>query len=451
MSGIAGIAKPVDRDEVERMLDRIAYRGSGEPKVFEVAGATLGVIHAKAQPAGPVVKSDAVEDYVSEGHFAEARAVNGRLELRRDPLGVSPLYFGYTEGGTLCFASEVKALMQATQHVVELPPGCSFVGDRCQTKAGLQTQPPITDPPDVIARELRRRLEGAVRKRIPGPVYGAWLSGGLDSSAMAALARPHVTTLHTFAVGLAGAPDLEYAREVAERLDAEHHEVVVKDVGAILRAMPDVIYHLESFDALLVRSSLLNYMVGKLAAEQVPEVLSGEGGDELFAGYEYLKSVKQEGLAAELLEITNGLHNNALQRVDRCASAHGLMAHVAFLEPDVVEYALRIPVGLKIRDGVEKWILRQVVEGMLPERVVHRPKAKFWEGAGVGELLARVADERITDEDFRRERELPNGWTLNTKEELMYYREFKNHFGSLSDLTWMGRTKGAPVAVRLPA
>jgi asparagine synthase (glutamine-hydrolysing) len=260
---------------------------------------------------------------------------------------------------------------------------------------------------------------------------------------MAALARPHVKTLHTVAAGLPGAPDLQYAREVARHVQSEHHEVVA-DLGQMLAVLPDVIYHLESFDALLVRSSITNYLVGRLAAEYVPEVFSGEGGDELFAGYEYLKSLPEEHLADELLDITKRLHNTALQRVDRCASAHGLVAHVAFLDPEVVDYALRIPVGLKLRDGVEKWILRRAMDGALPERVLARPKAKFWEGAGVGELLAEYADEKVSDEDFARERMVPNGWRLNTKEELMYYRIFQEHFGRLEDLSWMGRTKGAP-------
>jgi asparagine synthase (glutamine-hydrolysing) len=145
-----------------------------------------------------------------------------------------------------------------------------------------------------------------------------------------------------------------------------------------------------------------------------------------------------------LVDITSRLHNTALQRVDRSASAHGLVAHVAFLDPEVVDYALRIPAELKIRDGVEKWILRRAMDGLLPESVLNRRKAKFWEGAGVGDLMAQHADERIGDDEFCRERRLPNGWTLNAKEELMYYRIFRDHFGDFADLSWMGRTKGAP-------
>ena len=235
------------------------------------------------------------------------------------------------------------------------------------------------------------------------------------------------------------------ARLNSYHIGSEHHEVIVT-LDDMLAALPDAIYHLESFDALLIRSSVNNYLVAEKASEYVGAVFSGEGGDELFAGYEYLKDMDTEELPDELIDITHRLQNTALQRVDRCSSAHGTMAHVGFLDPDVVEYALRIPVDLKLHDGVEKWILREAVRDLLPEAVANRKKAKFWEGAGVQEIISDYAESRISDDEFARERALPDGSSVNTKEELMYYRIFKEHFGELEDLSWMGRTKGAPVA-----
>jgi asparagine synthase (glutamine-hydrolysing) len=212
----------------------------------------------------------------------------------------------------------------------------------------------------------------------------------------------------------------------------------------MLAVLPTVIYHLESFDALLVRSSIINYLAARAAVDHVPAMLSGEGGDELFAGYAHLKQLGPVMLADELLDITQRLHNTALQRVDRCSAAHGLVAHVPFLALDVVDYAQRIPVELKLRNGVEKWILRQAVTGLLPPAVLQRTKAKFWEGAGVGDLLAQHAETQVSDSDFRRQRRLENGLSVHTKEDLMYYRIFREHFGDFADLGWMGRTQGAP-------
>jgi asparagine synthase (glutamine-hydrolysing) len=121
-----------------------------------------------------------------------------------------------------------------------------------------------------------------------------------------------------------------------------------------------------------------------------------------------------------------------------------MVAHVPFLAPDVVDLAMRISVEFKLRDGIEKWIVREAAQRLLPEEVLYRAKSKFWEGSGVGDLLAEYAETRISDRDFAAERQLPNGWQLRSKEELMHYRIFREHFGALEDLDWMGRTKGAP-------
>ncbi len=444
MAGIVGVAQPAKEKEVEQMLSQIAHRGPAGRAIFEVAGTTLGIVWTKSQQVSiATLKSEqTVSDSAGEGHLAAAKITNGKLVLTRDPFGVAPLYYGWIVDGTLCFASEVKALLEMTDHVHELPPGHRYDGNQLIPYFHLQKQPTLTDSPEQMAKELHKRLINSVQKRSRNDVVGSWLSGGLDSSTIAALARPQVRTLYTFAAGLLGAPDLEYARAVAAFIQSEHHEIIV-NIEEMLTALPEVIFHLESFDALLVRSSITNYLVAKLAADYVTEVFSGEGGDELFAGYDYLKSLHLARLPDELIDITNRLHNTALQRVDRSASAHGTVAHVAFLDPEVVDYALQIPIEYKLNNGVEKWILRQAMAGLLPQQILNRKKAKFWEGAGVGDLLARNADRRISDSEFNRERTLPNGWILNSKEELSYYRIFREHFGNFYDLSWMGRTKWA--------
>lgn len=446
MSGIAGIARAGERKTVEAMLDRIAHRGPAGRGVIETENATLGVVWTKAQErAGDILrKKKTVYDGAGPGRFAFARDIFGGLCLERDPLGAAPLYHGPDRAGTLCFASEVKALLPLVGRVSELPPGCRLDNGSLVRYFTLQKEIPVADTPEATANNLKRVLSAAVEKCAGGDTAGAWLSGGLDSSVLSALAKKHVSRLHTFASGFAGAPDLEYAREAARFIGSEHHEVVV-DLDILLEALPSVIHHLESFDALLVRSSAANNLVAKRASEYVGAVFSGEGGDELFAGYEYIKSLDPSSIAGELVDIIGRLHNTALQRVDRSASAHGTVAWVPFVDPDVVTFALRIPSEYKLRGGIEKWILREAMAGELPESILRRNKAKFWEGAGVGDLLARHAEKLVTDDDFSRERILPNGWTINTKEELMYYRIFREHFGEMNDLDWMGRTKGAPV------
>jgi asparagine synthase (glutamine-hydrolysing) len=294
------------------------------------------------------------------------------------------------------------------------------------------------------ATRLRACLGKSIREYAETGEVGSLLSGGLDSSTMAALARPYLEKLHTFAAGLKGAPDLYYARQIADYIQSDHHEVTVS-FDELIEILPEVIYHLESFDALLVRSSLTHYLVTKMAAEYVPAVFSGEGSDELFAGYSYIKDLPPEKLPEELIDITRRLHNTALQRVDGMTAANGLVAYMSFLEPEVVSLALRIPPEYKLYRGdgqpVEKWILRKAMKGILPREVLYRPKVKFWEGAGVADKLARYADEKISDLEFQRERTLPDGCKLRNKEELLYYRIFCEHFGELPDLSFIGRTK----------
>ncbi len=448
MSGIAGVAARGRVAEVASMLEVLSHRGPKGMQVFECGEATLGSVSAVAKAPAWDEALGVVRDETGPGRFACATSGGEGLVLSRDPLGAAPLYLGKLADGTLAFASEVKALLGRAEGIRELPPGSRWEGGAVRRASALAVQPERHEPAEVLARELRQRLEGVVARAMERGPAGSWLSGGLDSSVMVALARPHVPRFHTFAGGLAHASDLPYAREVASFLKTEHHEVVLT-LERLKQLLPDVVASLESFDALLVRSSVVNHLVAEAAAQHVDAVFSGEGGDELFGGYAYLKDLPLVQLPAELVDITGRLHNTALQRVDRSASRHGLAVHTCFLEPEVVELALRVPAAFKIHDGIEKWILRKALEGRLPESVLWRPKAKFWEGAGVASLLAELADAEVSDDDFRLQRRLDNGWILDSKEELLNYRHFRERFGELADLDWMGRTKGRPSAAEL--
>ena len=462
MAGIVGIAQTGRQQEVVQMLEKISHRGKDRVKLLEKRDVTMQASwhEVQARPTPLSLQMNAVWDGVSAPvpepdslsrstePFALAAVSSDGLFLARDMLGVKPLYYGETDG-SLAFASEVKALLPFSDEVHEFPPGTWYTPQDGfnryrQIKSGKL---PYSDV-DKIASELRLKLEQAIIRRAASDEMGTWLSGGVDSSAIAALARPHVRKLHSFVSGVEGAPDLDYGMQMAEFLGTEHHALIVT-LDDLLAALPEVIYHLESFDALLVRSSITNYLTSKMVSDYVGVVYSGEGGDELFAGYDYIKSLPVDKIPEECEDIVMRLHNTALQRVDRSAQAHGVVPFVPFTDMEVVEYALSIPPEYKVYRGngapVEKWILRKAVEDAVPDPVLWRPKAKFWQGAGVEELLSDYAEATISDADFENERILPNGWKLNSREELMYYRIFKEHFGELTQLDWMGRTKGAPV------
>ena len=199
MAAIAGVFSAQARSLVERMLKRMEHRERGGIRIQALPNATLGVIRPESLP--PAVDNGMVEDGNGHQHYVLAGHVKGRPLLERDALGVVPLYYGRREDGALCFASEVKGLLEATNDIREFPPGCRFDGETVERYFELTEHAPLTESPDRIAAELRSRLEKAVQKMISSDEIGCYLSGGLDSSVMAALARPHVKRLWTVAAG----------------------------------------------------------------------------------------------------------------------------------------------------------------------------------------------------------------------------------------------------------
>lgn len=462
MAGIAGISEPGKQTQVNKMVERIYTRGKGHQKAIETPFVTMQAVWSDAERGrkSDFLQKNAVWDGVNlpedlpeelpgwNEPFALAAAREDGFILARDMLGVKPLYYGKVDDA-LAFASEVKALLAITNDIHEFPAGSWYTPKKgFQTFSKLEPGIPLREGPMSIADELRKKLDAAIECRVVSDSMGSWLSGGVDSSVIAVLARKYVHEFHSFVSGVSGADDIKYGTEMAEFLGTTHHVITV-NLQDMLRVLPEVIYHLESFDALLVRSSVTNYLTGKVVSDYVGAVFSGEAGDELFAGYDYIKQIPEKEITAELQDITLRLHNTALQRVDRSAYAHGVMPMVPFTDTNVVEYAFRIPAKYKVyREGekaTEKWILRKAVDGLVPDSILWRPKAKFWQGAGVREILHDHAANAISDADFARERKLPNGWSLHSKEELMYYRIFREQFGELPSLDWMGRTKGAPV------
>ena len=234
--------------------------------------------------------------------------------------------------------------------------------------------------------------------------------------------------LQTFAVGTPGSPDATAARLVAAHIGSDHHETNYSALQAIA-ALPSVVRSIESFDPGLVRSAVPNFFLARYTAEHVKVVLTGEGADELFAGYDYMREFPEpEDLHRELVRTVRGLHNLNLQRCDRVTMAHGLEARVPFLDGEVIDWALALPPQAKVFGAgtPEKKLLREAFAGWLPDALLWRDKAEFGDGSGARDVLSEAITSQVTDAEFAAERDavmLP----LRTKEELFYYWIFREH------------------------
>jgi len=475
MCGIAGLWGRADANTVRLMMDRMVHRGPDADGVFEGGRGVLGhrrlsimdpqggdqpirsddgrrVIVANGEIYNfPVLRralntshrfrtrsdtesalhlyEDVAERCASEldGMYAFAIADGDDLFVARDPIGIKPLYVG-RRGDSLAFASELKALAGVAEDVDEFPPGTYFHSrlGRKRFRAVPRRRPQHRSVED-HARRIRDTLERAVVKRLMSDVpVGAFLSGGLDSSLIAALARRHVDRLHTFSVGVAGSRDLAAARRVARHLDTVHHEYAFT-AGEVREQLPQILYHLESFDQDLVRSAIPCHFCSRLAAEHVKVILTGEGADELFAGYRYYADVREpDALHDELYRSVASLHNVNLQRVDRLTMAHSIEGRVPFLDLEMIDLAQRVPADLKLRRDsgrpAEKWILRKACEDLLPADIVWRVKEQFDEGSGTVDLLSSGLDHFMPGPHAGRYRNDHADANLRSPEEAVFHK-----------------------------
>ncbi|CAN5620947.1 asparagine synthase B [soil metagenome] len=367
-----------------------------------------------------------------DGMFAFAICDDEHLFVARDPIGIKPLYYGYgtdpTGAPVTAFASEMRPLADWVDELHEFPAGTYF-----DSRTGfvryyeVPTAAPVTRSPAEHVSLVRRGLEEAVASHMMSDVpVGAFLSGGLDSSVIAAIARQHVDALHTFAVGLPGSPDIEAARWVATHIGSIHHEYLMNP-EEVTEKLPEIVLALESFDQDLVRSAIPTYFCSRLAAEHVKVILTGEGADELFAGYEYHKTVTDPvTLHQELCRSVATLHNINLQRVDRLTMRHSLEGRVPFLATKFIELALSVPPEFKLRtmaDGrvVEKWVLRTACDDLLPHDIVWRRKEQFDEGSGTLDLLSEALAPLVEGIDLDAYRALTNE-PVRSVEEALYHR-----------------------------
>ncbi|MGW4499675.1 asparagine synthetase B family protein [Micromonospora sp. NPDC004336] len=326
--------------------------------------------------------------------FAVVERATGRAYLVRDPLGVKPLYWARTPG-CLHVASEVKALVGHRAPIAEVPPGHhgwaepdgsvrlrAYV-DLLSLGDGL----PVVDDPDEAALLVRAALTDSIRMRVDTDLtVGVVLSGGLDSS----LALLHVREMHpdcvAVTVGVPDSPDVAYARRLARDLGVPHEVVELRPRDIRLADIREAI----RISELTEYGDIINAVVSvplfrRLRELGVKVVLTGDGSDELFGGYPMYHEVGPEASRRLFLHKIRNLCRTELQRVDRASMGHGVEARVPFLDLSLVELAMRLPIGLKMREGQEKWIVRRAFADLLPDYVRRRPKNPMSYSSGLHE------------------------------------------------------------------
>ena len=394
--------------------------------------------------------------------FALYDSENDVYLVARDEIGVIPLYQGWDKAGRYYVASELKALEGECQTIEEFPNGHYFYSKdekpvrwykrEWENFDAVKSNPRATDDkgeiinPSVIEK-VRNGLESAVKQQLMSDVpYGVLLSGGLDSSIIAAITQKFSKKriesdskeaawwpqLHSFAIGLEGSPDLIAAQKAADYIGTVHHEVHFT-IQEALDALPDVIYHIETYDITTVRASTPMYLLARVIKSMgIKMVLSGEGSDELFGGYLYFhKAPDAKEFHEELVRKMSKLHLYDCLRANKSLMAWGVEGRVPFLDKEFIDIAMSLnpsdKMNIRLPDGkqrMEKWILRKAFEDMLPEEICWRQKEQFSDGVGYNwiDTLKKMTEEKVSDAEFaRRENRFPVN-PPKTKEEY-YYRE----------------------------
>ncbi|UKE52043.1 asparagine synthase B [Xanthomonas translucens] len=352
----------------------------------------------------------------------------GRVLIARDPMGVCPLYWGHDQQGRLRVASEMKSLADSCADVTQFPPGHYY--DSASGELRQYYRKPWRDYAavqgvQVSKQELREAFERAVHRQLMTDVpYGVLLSGGLDSSLVAAVAarfaRKRIENndeaeawwprLHSFAIGLKGSPDLAAAAIAAQSLGTVHHgfEYTFEEG---LDALPEVIRHIETYDVTTIRASTPMFLLARrIKAMGVKMVLSGEGSDEIFGGYLYFhKAPNAREFHEELIRKLDALHNYDCLRANKSMMAWGVEPRVPFLDVEFLDVAMRMDAQYKMIDKtssgamrMEKGVLREAFEGYLPDSILWRQKEQFSDGVGYGWIdgLKAHAQTQVSDREL---------------------------------------------------
>jgi len=374
--------------------------------------------------------------------------------IARDHIGIIPLYIGWDIKGNFYVASELKALEGTCNNIQEFKPGHYIYGKDGQHfqkwyhREWADYQAVVKNESDIAV--LRKGLEDAVHRQMMSDVpYGVLLSGGLDSSIIAAITKKFASkrietndqenawypSLHSFAVGLKGSPDLIAAQKAADHIGTIHHEVNFT-IQEGLDAIRDVIYHLETYDVTTIRASTPMYLLGRVIKSMgIKMVLSGEGSDELFGGYLYFhKAPNPQAFHEETVRKLGKLHLYDCLRANKSLAAWGIEGRVPFLDKEFIDIAMRLNPADKMagKGKMEKWILRKAFEDYLPESIAWRQKEQFSDGVGYSwidtlkdQAIQAVSDEALANARYR--------FPINppmTKEEYYYRSIFSEHFPS---------------------
>ena len=387
-----------------------------------------------------------------------------RLLAGRDPIGIRPLFFGYTDENKIMFGSEMKVLTPFCKKVEAFPPGHFYDGEKFEKYADLTTITKFSEKPiESHLKDIREKLIEGVRKRLVADVpVGFLLSGGLDSSLVCAIATQILKKpITTFSVGLDHNPiDIHYARTVADFIKSDHNEVYFNKEDT-LGVLDKLIWYLETWDITTIRASIGMYLVCKYIREHtnIKVVLTGEISDELF-GYKYTDFAPSPAdFQKEAKKRVDELYMYDVLRADRSIASNSLEARVPFGDLEFVKTVMQIPAEHKMNTtGMGKFILRKAFDGMniLPESILWREKAAFSDAVGhsMVDYLKEYAEGKYTEQDVNNAREkYPHG-TPFTKESLLYRDIFEKHFKGQSHTIkdfWMPNKEWANCNVADPS
>lgn len=395
-----------------------------------------------------------IEDLNGIFGFALYDARDDSFLIARDHIGVIPLYYGKDEEGQVFVASELKSLEGFCVEMAQFPPGhylSSKEGGEPKKwyTRDWESYSTVKDNETDIAK-LRTALEEAVQRQLMSDVpYGVLLSGGLDSSVIAAITKKFASTrietggketawypqLHSFAVGLKGAPDLIAAKKAADHIGTIHHEVNFT-IQEGLDAIRDVIYHLETYDVTTIRASTPMYLLSRVIKSMgIKMVLSGEGSDELFGGYLYFhKAPNAQEFHEETVRKLKKLYLYDCLRANKSLAAWGVEGRVPFLDKEFMDVAMTLnPADKMITEGrMEKWVVRKAFEDYLPDSIAWRQKEQFSDGVGYSwiDTLKELAETNVSDVEFETAASQFPVNTPKNKEEFFYRSIFESHFPS---------------------